>query len=179
MYYSTTCQSPLGTLTLASDGESLVGVWMEGQKYFGGSIREAMAKGKGVRALDGAKDWLRRYFAGERPDPSKLSLSPVGSGFRRDVWGILLEIPYGEVMTYGDIARKMAAKYGQETMSAQAVGGAVGHNPISIVIPCHRVVGRDGSLTGYAGGIERKIKLLELEGADMSVLFIPKKGTAI
>jgi len=108
-----------------------------------------------------------------------LSLAPAGSEFRQRVWHILCEIPYGKVMTYGDIAKKMAAVTGCEQMSSQAVGGAVGHNPISIIIPCHRVVGSNGSLTGYAGGIDKKIKLLELEGVPMSGLFIPKKGTAL
>ena len=109
----------------------------------------------------------------------ELSLAPVGSKFRQEVWRILCEIPYGEVITYGDIAKKMAAKMGRTSMSGQAIGGAVGHNPVSIIIPCHRVVGANGSLTGYAGGIPAKIKLLELEGVDMSRLFVPKRGTAL
>lgn len=108
-----------------------------------------------------------------------MPLAPVGSEFRQNVWTILCEIPYGEVTTYGDIAKKMAAKMGKAAMSSQAVGGAVGHNPISIIIPCHRVVGANGSLTGYAGGIKTKIKLLELEGVDMSRLFVPTRGTAL
>lgn len=103
----------------------------------------------------------------------------IGSAFRQSVWGILREIPYGEVLTYGDIAKKMAAKLGRERMSSQAVGGAVGHNPISIIIPCHRVVGAHGSLTGFAAGIPTKLKLLQAEGVDTSKLFIPPKGTAL
>ncbi len=106
-------------------------------------------------------------------------LHPIGSDFRQDVWALLLQIPYGKTVTYGDIARELAQKRGVEKMSAQAVGGAVGHNEISIIIPCHRVVGTNGSLTGYAGGISKKIGLLELEKADMSGLFVPKKGTAL
>jgi methylated-DNA-[protein]-cysteine S-methyltransferase len=129
--------------------------------------------------FDVAKEWLDRYFAGENPDISALSLAPIGGRFRQDIWDILRQIPYGEVITYGDIAKKMAAKTGKKNMSSQAVGGAVGHNPISIIIPCHRVVGSNGSLTGYAGGIGIKMKLLELEGVDMSRLFVPKKGTAL
>lgn len=109
----------------------------------------------------------------------RFTLAPVGSDFRQGVWNILCEIPYGKVITYGDIAKKMAAKMNKESMSSQAVGGAVGHNPISIIIPCHRIVGSNGSLTGYAGGVHTKVKLLELEGADMSRLFVPRKGTAI
>ena len=124
-----------------------------------------------------AKKWLDRYFAGEKPAIDELPLAPIGGEFRQGVWKILREIPYGVVITYGDIAKKMAAKMGISTMSAQAVGGAVWHNPISIIIPCHRVVGTNGSLTGFAGGISMKTKLLELEGVDMSGLFVPKNGT--
>ena len=126
-----------------------------------------------------AKKWLDRYFAGEKPTIAELPLAPIGNEFRQGVWKILREIPYGKVITYGDIARKMAVQMGRPTMSAQAVGGAVGHNPISIIIPCHRVVGTNGSLTGFSGGITVKTKLLELEGVDMSGLFAPKKGTAL
>jgi methylated-DNA-[protein]-cysteine S-methyltransferase len=118
-------------------------------------------------------EWLGAYFAGRKPGIGDLPLAPNGSAFRWSVWKELLAIPYGEVATYGDIAERIGCK------SAQAVGGAVGHNPISIIIPCHRVVGRNGSLTGYAGGLDRKRKLLELEGADMSRLFAPGKGTAL
>lgn len=114
--------------------------------------------------LERAKRWLDRYFAGERPVPQELPLAPAGSTFRQEVWKILCDIPYGEIVTYGEIAAKLARQLGRKSMSAQAVGGAVGHNPISVIIPCHRVVGADGSLTGYAGGIEKKRKLLRLEG---------------
>jgi methylated-DNA-[protein]-cysteine S-methyltransferase len=152
---------------LASDGDSIVGLWIEGQKYFGGVLKneiiEAVQKDNlSVFAI--ARDWLDRYFVGEKPATSELPLAPIGSNFRKEVWNILRNIPYGECITYGNIARTIAAKTGQKTMSAQAVGGAVGHNPISIMIPCHRVVGANGSLTGYAGGIDKKIKLLEHEG---------------
>jgi methylated-DNA-[protein]-cysteine S-methyltransferase len=179
MYYSTTYPSPVGTLTLACDGENLVGLWIEGQKYHGGTIPETMTKKDDIPVFNIAKKWLDRYFSGEKPDISELSLAPIGGEFRQKVWGILCEIPYGEVITYGDIARKIAAKEKRESMSAQAVGGAVSHNPISIIIPCHRVVGTGGSLTGYAGGIDKKVKLLELERADISTLFVPKRGTAL
>ena len=106
-------------------------------------------------------------------------LHPVGSPFRRAVWELLLEIPYGQTTTYGELSRRLAAEKGIAHMSAQAVGGAVGHNGISIIIPCHRVVGTGGSLTGYAGGVDKKVKLLELERADMRGFFVPKKGTAL
>ena len=106
-------------------------------------------------------------------------LHPIGSAFRQSVWEILLQIPYGQTVTYGEIARQLADKQGIAKMSAQAVGGAVGHNEISVIIPCHRVVGTSGSLTGYAGGVDKKATLLKLERADMSNFFIPKKGTAL
>ncbi len=179
MYYSTLYASPVGMLTLASDGENLIGLWKDGQKYHGGTVPETMTQRGDIPVFDAAKKWLDRYFAGKKPAISELSLAPIGSEFRQHVWRILCEIPYGEVITYGDIAKKMAARMGKASMSSQAVGGAVGHNPISIIIPCHRVVGANGSLTGYAGGIETKIKLLELEGAGMSALFVPQKGTAL
>lgn len=181
MYYSTTYPSPAGIITLAcdGDGEALVGLWLEGQKYHGNTIPEAMSENNTMSIFVSVKRWLDRYFAGEKPCISELPLAPIGGEFRQDVWNILCEIPYGEVITYGSIAKKMAAKMGKESMSSQAVGGAVGHNPISIIIPCHRVVGSNGSLTGYAGGVKTKMKLLELEGADISKLFTPKKGTAI
>ena len=175
MYYSTTYLSPIGIITLACDEDNLVGLWMEGQKYFGATIPEAMAKNNNMSVFIATKEWLNRYFAGDKPAVSELPLAPTGSEFRQRVWKILCDIPYGEIITYGDIAKIMAVKMNKNTMSSQAVGGAVGHNPISIIIPCHRVVGSNGSLTGYAGGIKAKMKLLELEGVDMSNLFVPKK----
>jgi len=179
VYYSTTYPSPLGTITLACYDDNLVGLWTEGQKYHGDTIPEAMMENNDIPMFSPAKKWLDRYFAGEKPDIAELSLAPIGGEFRQAVWKILCEIPYGKVITYGDIAKKIAVKMGRGSMSSQAVGGAVGHNPISIIIPCHRVVGSNGSLTGFSGGIQMKVKLLELEGADMSSLFIPKKGTAL
>jgi len=178
MYYTTTHPSPAGLITLAGDGTSLVGLWLEGQKYFGQGLPGAAEEKSDLPVFDAAKRWLDRYFAGEKPAISELPLKPAGSVFRQGVWDILCEIPCGEVTTYGEIAKKMAAKMGKESMSSQAVGGAVGHNPISIIIPCHRAVGASGSLTGYAGGIQTKIMLLELEGADMSNLFAPKPISA-
>lgn len=179
MYYLTNVQSPLGMLSIASDGENITGLWIERQKYYLGSISEKMEKKDDLPVFHNVREWLRAYFAGEKPEISKLPLRPAGSNFRQDIWQILCEIPYGEVVTYGSIAKKVAEKMGRDRMSSQAVGGAVGHNPISIIIPCHRVVGTSGSLTGYAGGIQLKIKLLEHEGVDMTHLFIPEKGTAL
>ncbi|MFT4145717.1 MAG: methylated-DNA--[protein]-cysteine S-methyltransferase [Mobilitalea sp.] len=179
MYYRTTYLSPVGLITLACDGDNIVGVWNEGQKYHGAAISEEMIEKDDMPVFNTAKKWLNRYFAGKKPAISELPLAPIGSEFRKSVWNILCEIPYGEIVTYGDIAKKIAAKMNKETMSSQAVGGAVGHNPISIIIPCHRVVGTNGSLTGYAGGLKIKTKLLVLEGVNMSQLFVPTKGTAL
>ena len=155
--------SPLGGITLASDGEALTGLWFDGQKYFGSTL-SADHEEKDLPVFETAERWLDLYFGGIVPD----FMPPVtmrGSAFRRAVWEILLTIPYGQTMTYGEIAARIAEQKGLARMSAQAVGGAVGHNPISLIIPCHRVVGADGSLTGYAGGIDRKAKLLEMEKA--------------
>ena len=179
MYYKTNYASPLGLITLACDGHHLVGLWLEGQKYFGGTLSDVMTEKSDLPIFDAAKGWLDRYFAGEHPAISELPLAPIGGEFRQDVWRVLCEIPYGEVTTYGDIAKKVAANMNRKSMSSQAIGGAVGHNPISIIIPCHRVVGSNGSLTGYAGGVAAKTKLLALEGVDMSRFFTPKKGTAL
>ncbi len=179
MLYSTTCASPLGMITLASDGENLVGLWMAGQKYFAATAADAFEEKPDLPVFARVKKWLDAYFAGKKPAISELPLAPVGGEFRKAVWDILCEIPYGQCATYGEIAKKMAARMGRKNMSSQAVGGAVGHNPISIIIPCHRVVGSNGSLTGYAGGIGKKVKLLEHEGADTSRFFTPSKGTAL
>ncbi|MDR2573965.1 MAG: methylated-DNA--[protein]-cysteine S-methyltransferase [Desulfovibrio sp.] len=179
MFYSTDYASPLGSITLASDGENLVGLWMAGQKYFAATVNDTLEKKRDLPAFAPAKKWLDAYFAGKKPSISELSPAPVGGEFRRAVWAILCEIPYGQCTTYGEIAKKMAVRMGRKSMSSQAIGGAVGHNPISIIIPCHRVVGSNGSLTGYAGGIGKKMKLLEHEGADMTRFFIPGKGAAL
>jgi methylated-DNA-[protein]-cysteine S-methyltransferase len=178
-YCSAKYDSPVGTIELCSDGQSLCGLWMEGQKYFEGTIPGPIAKDGSARVLGQAAEWLDRYFAGEKPTASELPLAPIGGAFRQAVWSRLAEIPYGEVTTYGALAEQVAQDLGRDRMAAVAVGGAVGHNPISIIIPCHRVVGANGSLTGYAGGIRRKVWLLEHEGADMSKLYVPAKGTAL
>ena len=179
MLYSTDYASPLGALILAADGESLVGLWMAGQKYFGATLKGVVEKKIDLPVFAGAKKWLDAYFAGKKPAIAALPLAPVGGEFRKTVWDILCEIPYGRCTTYGDIAKQTAARMGRKSMSGQAVGSAVGHNPLSIIIPCHRVVGAGGSLTGYAGGIGKKVKLLEHEGVDTSRFFIPKRGTAL
>lgn len=179
MYYEMKYDSPVGRLTLASDGLNLAGLWMEGQKYFGGTVPGELRPNEELEVFSRAKDWLDRYFNGKKPEPSELPLAPVGGEFRRTVWELLCEIPYGELTTYGQIAREAAKRLQRESMSAQAVGGAVGHNPISIIIPCHRVVGTGGSLTGYAGGLYKKIWLLKHEGVKMDGLTVPARGTAL
>ena len=167
MFYKTDYNAPIGRMMIVSDDTRIVGVWLEGQKYFGGVIGEDLLRQDELPVLQEAKSWLDRYFAGDKPQISELPLAPRGNAFRQAVWRILCAIPYGEVVTYGDIAKEIARQQGVKTMSAQAIGGAVGHNPISVIIPCHRVVGANGNLTGYAGGLEVKIKLLTHEGVDM------------
>jgi methylated-DNA-[protein]-cysteine S-methyltransferase len=177
MQYTHKYHSPLGDITMASNGEALTGLWFDRQKYFGDTL-SAEYEERDLSIFEQARQWLDIYFGGENPDFTP-PLSLDATSFRLSVWKILKPIPYGQVMTYGDIANIMAKKMGLKKMSAQAVGGAVGHNPISIIIPCHRVVGSNGSLTGYGGGIDKKVKLLTLEKIDMRHLFIPKNGTAL
>ena len=177
MTYTQHYDSPLGGILLAADEIGLTGLWFDGQKYFARDLSDERIEQE-TPVLAEAKRWLDIYFTGKVPDFTP-PLHPIGSAFRRSVWEILLQIPYGQTVTYGEIAWQLSKKQGLERMSAQAVGGAVGHNEISIIIPCHRVVGTSGSLTGYAGGIGKKEKLLKLERADMSRFFVPKKGTAL
>ncbi len=179
MFYKTDYNSPIGNITLGADENNIVGLWMEGQKYFGDTVKGEMHKNDNLPIFLTTKKWLDRYFKGEKPEIAELPLAPIGGEFRQTVWKFLCEIPYGQVITYGEIAKKIAQKRGLNRMSAQAVGGAVGHNPISLIIPCHRVVGTNGSLTGYSGGLDKKIRLLEFEGVDMSKLYRPKNGTAL
>lgn len=162
MDYLSHYDSPLGGMTMASDGIHLVGLWFDGQKYYASTLNKEQKEHHDLPIFEQTRRWLDLYFAGEVPDFTP-TLFLRGSEFRCRVWEILLTIPYGLTLTYGDIALMIAREKGLKTMSAQAVGGAVGHNPISLIIPCHRVVGADGSLTGYAGGMERKRWLLEME----------------
>jgi methylated-DNA-[protein]-cysteine S-methyltransferase len=179
MYYFTNYKSPLGNIILASNEHSIIGLYVGDHKYIDDLLEKNIIENKNIAILQEGLAWLDDYFAGKQPDISRLSLAPEGGEFRQEVWKLLLEIPYGQVTTYGDIAKEVAKRLGKERMSAQAVGGAVGHNPISIIIPCHRVVGKNGSLTGYGGGIQAKVGLLEHEGVDMTGMFVPKKGTAL
>ena len=177
MDFTCTYASPLGDIELASNGEALIGLWFKGQKYDAATLSPTVQEKPDDPVLAQARAWLDAYFEGR--DPGEIpSCAPRGSEFRQLVWAKLAEIPYGELVTYGDIAKAIEADTGKKR-SARAVGGAVGHNPVSIILPCHRVVGASRSLTGYAGGIERKIALLKLEGVDMSSLTVPTKGTAL
>lgn len=172
MIYTDTYRSPLGKITLAGTEHALTGLWFEGQAFFADTLPESCEEKETPLFLD-AKHWLDMYFSGKVPDftpPLQMQTTP----FRKSVWEIMLSIPYGETMTYGEIAPGIASHRGISRMSAQAVGNAVGHNPISLIIPCHRVVGQGGNLTGYAGGIDRKLQLLALEKVDLSRFYVPK-----
>lgn len=177
MQYTSQYATPLGPILLTADDTGLTGLWFEGQKYYALRLDRERQE-KALPIFQDAKRWLDVYFSGREPDFTP-SLHLTGTPFQNAVWEILLSIPYGETVTYGEVAKRLAEKKGLAHMSAQAVGGAVGRNKLSIIIPCHRVVGADGSLTGYAGGLDRKTALLELEKTDMSSLFPPKKGTAL
>lgn len=176
MQYTSTYRSPIGGILLAADEIGLTGLWFEGQKYFALNLDKEHEE-RALPIFDQAKKWLDIYFSGKEPD-LKLPLHFTGTEFQNEVWEILCAIPYGKTVSYGEIARRLAAKRAVPHMSAQAVGGAVGHNEISIIVPCHRVVGAGGSLTGYAGGIDKKIELLKLEGAFRDDFFVPKRSTA-
>lgn len=177
MQYTTTYQSPLGEILLAADDIGLTGLWFDGEKFYADSL-DPEHEERMVPVFELVKKWLDIYFSGRKPDFMP-PVHMIGSEFRRQVWKILQEIPYGETITYGALAKRIAEEKGLKRMSAQAVGGAVGHNEISIIIPCHRVVGSDGSLTGYAGGIDKKERLLMLEGVNMENFYVPTRGTAL
>ena len=168
--FFTKYNSPIGKIIITSNGKSLCGVYFEGQKYFLYSIKTPLTENNDLDILKITKNWLDRYFAKEKPKISELPILAEGTNFRKLIWEVLLEIPYGTTMTYGEIAKIAAKKLNKLKISAQAVGGAIGHNPISIIIPCHRVIGAGGKLTGYAGGIDKKLELLTLEGIDISKL---------
>lgn len=171
MIYTTYYKSPLGKILLASKDNKLIGLWIEGQKHYLGNLKETTKENNQDEILLKTKEWLDRYFNNEKPSIIELPLNPMGSEFRQEVWKILRKIPYGKTITYNDIAKKIAQKRGIKKMSAQAVGGAVGNNPISIIIPCHRVVGKNGNLTGYAGGLDKKIFLLKHEKVNIDNFF--------
>ena len=161
MDYTYHYTSPIGGITVASNGESLTGLWFDGQKYFASTLSQRHVE-KQLPVFDRTCEWLDLYFSGKSPD----FMPPVFmyvSNFRRDVYEILMTIPFGETMTYKEVADLIAKKHRIISMSAQAVGGAIAHNPISLVIPCHRVIGTNGKLTGYAGGLDKKEWLLDME----------------
>lgn len=165
MQYTNYYKSPLGGILMACDDIGLTGLWFDGQKYFAYSL-DRNHEEKSTVIFDDAKRWLDIYFSGEEPDFTP-ALHMIGTKFQIAVWRLLIEIPYGKVTTYKEIANQIAEQKGIDKMSAQAVGGAVGRNNISLIVPCHRVVGTNGDLTGYAGGIDKKIELMRLENADM------------
>jgi len=171
MQYICYYPSPIGKLLLASDEYGLTGLWLENEKYFANNLDKSHGE-KTTPILEKTIKWLDIYFSGTNPGFLP-PLHMLGTPFQKEVWNLLLEIPYGETTTYGELAGKLAAKRGIKRMSAQAVGGAVGHNAISIIIPCHRVIGSNGSLTGYAGGIARKAELLKLEGSKKEYFSTP------
>jgi len=177
MIYTAYYNSPLGKILLASKDNKLIGLWIQGQKHYLSNLKEEFYENNNDEILVKTKKWLDRYFNNKKPDINELKLNPMGSQFKKSVWKILCKIPYGKVTTYGKIAEQTARQKGITKMSAQAIGVAIGRNPISIIIPCHRVVGTDGKLTGYAGGIDKKIFLLKHENVDMNKFFAPKKGT--
>ena len=162
MEYLKFVSSPLGRILLSSNGDALTGLWFEGQKYYGANL-PALCAERQVPVFEQAEAWLAVYFGGNAPDFTP-PLFPRGTSFQKEVWELLLTVPFGRTVTYGNIAAVLARRRGLLHFSAQAVGSAVGHNPVSLIIPCHRVVGADGSLTGYAGGLEKKERLLAMEG---------------
>ncbi len=177
MEYTQHYVSPMGGITLVSDGDALTGLWFDGQEYSADGLSEKYEQ-KPLPVFEETIRWLNIYFSGKAPDfTPKLKMKTTE--FRKMVWEIMLTIPFGQTMTYGEIADRISRQRGIPRMAAQAVGGAVGHNAISLIIPCHRVIGANGNLTGYGGGIDKKISLLTLEKVDMSKLFVPKKGTAL
>ena len=162
MIHTAFYDAPCGRYVMAAEDGALTGLWLTGQKYFPSDLPEP--SGAEPEIFTQTRRWLDAYFAGRQPDVSALPMAPKGSAFAQSVWQLLLEIPYGQTVTYGQLAKRLAEQRGLPHMSAQAVGGAVGHNPISILIPCHRVLGAKNQLTGYAGGLDVKTFLLKLEG---------------
>lgn len=161
MEYTYHYNSPLGRIMLAADGQALTGLWFEGQKYFAAKLDQNHEE-KTLPVFERTEQWLAIYFSGKEPDFTP-PFSLKGTSFQKEVWEALLTVPFGQTTTYAEIAKGMARRRGTQSMSAQAVGNAVAHNPISLIIPCHRVLGSDGSLTGYAGGLEKKEWLLAME----------------
>lgn len=178
MFYMEYETGLIGALTLASDGASIIGCWFENDRYFGYGVEGALERNDGLPVFAQARTWLDRYFAGEAPDPRELPLAARATEFQARVREAMLDIPYGSTTTYGEIAKRIERETGRR-QSARAVGGAVGHNPLCLIVPCHRVVGANGNLTGFGGGIDTKIALLKHERAMKDTFTRPKKGTAL
>ena len=179
MIYITYYLSPIGKLLLASDGIFLTGLWIEGQKYYLNVKTDKLIQNDELAIFKKTKVWLDCYFNGDKVSSTDILIKLNGTSFQKEVWEILQHIPYGTTTTYSAIPKEIAKRRGINQMSAQAVGGAVGWNPICIIVPCHRVIGTNGSLTGYGGGIKNKIELLKLEGVNTDKYSIPTKGTAL
>ena len=177
IFYKAEYKSPLGNIIICCDecGKNIVGVWFENQKHFADNIEGKIIENHSLKIFMKVKLWLDKYFVGKKPNKKEFSIKFIGTVFQKSVWKILCKIPYGKVITYGDIAQKIAKQQGIQKMSAQAVGSAVGHNPISIIVPCHRLIGKNNKLAGYAAGIDKKKKLLQLEGVNM-IKYNSKKG---
>jgi methylated-DNA-[protein]-cysteine S-methyltransferase len=165
MEYIHRIKSPVGILTAASDGKNVSGLWIEGQKYFAKTLWKDVLE-QNLPIFENVQKWLTLYFSGKEPDFMP-PLMPMGSPFQKSIWNILCKIPYGQTTTYGEIAQQFALAHKGRHTSARAAGNAVGHNPVSILIPCHRVIGKNGNLTGYAGGLDIKLKLLQMEGIEI------------
>ncbi|MDR2806409.1 MAG: methylated-DNA--[protein]-cysteine S-methyltransferase [Dysgonamonadaceae bacterium] len=166
MEYIHNVKSPVGMLTVSSDGKNITGLWIENQKYFAKTLSKNVVE-QNLPIFENIQKWLDIYFSGKEPDFMP-PLMPDGSAFQTSVWNILRKIPYGQTATYGEIAKRFELENKNSHTSARAIGAAVGHNPISILIPCHRVIGKNGDLTGYAAGVGAKFKLLQLEGVKIS-----------
>lgn len=175
MIYTTYYDSILGKILLASKDNELIGVWLENQIPNFSSLGFKVIENSDDKTLVSAINWLNRYFKGEQPSYKEIKLNPIGNQFRTAVWNVLCDISYGQIRTYGDIAMEVATRLGKEKMSSQAIGGAIAHNPIAIIIPCHRVIGKNNNLVGYSGGLDKKIKLLNLENIDTSKMKMPNK----
>ncbi len=179
MEYKCIYKSPIGKIILLSNGSKLTGLWLESSRFKEKLSECNFKENSDLEIFSLVKNWLDGYFNKEKPDSKEIPLELIGTEFSSKVWEEIRKIPYGHTATYGDIAKAIAKQNGIKKMSAQAVGYAVGHNPVSIIVPCHRVVGANGNLTGYGGGINKKIALLELEGTNMEKFYIPKRGNAL
>lgn len=179
MKYKCFYESPIGKIILSSNGIDITGLWFDSSRFIDKLNMIEFNINEELEVFRMTKLWLDRYFNGEEPNPEEIPIELEGSDFSLKVWEKLKGIPYGNTVTYGDIAKQISKENNLEKMSAQAVGHAVGYNPISIIVPCHRVVGAKGNLTGYGGGLDKKIELLKIEKANIKDFYIPKRGNAL